>query len=40
VVPDGGERLGVAVAHYGQVFPHTIIRRLRDAVLVRLEMLP
>ena len=40
VVPEGGERLALAVAHYGHVFPHTIIRRLRDAVLARLDVLP
>lgn len=40
VVPEGGERLAVAVHHYGQVFPHTIIRRLRDAVLARLDSQP
>ena len=33
VVPDGGERLVLATAHFGQMFPHATIRRLRDAVL-------
>jgi hypothetical protein len=37
VVPEGGERLALTVAHYGQVFPHATIRRLRDAVLARLD---
>lgn len=36
VVPVGGERLALTVAHYGQVFPSSTIRRLRDAVLERL----
>jgi hypothetical protein len=35
VVPAGGERLALAIAHYGRVFPSTTIRRLRDAVLAR-----
>ena len=35
VVPDGGERLMLATAHYGQLFPFTSIRRLRDAILQR-----
>jgi len=33
VVPEGGERLALATAHYGQVFPDSTIRRLRDAIL-------
>jgi hypothetical protein len=37
LVPDGGERLVLATAHYGQVFPHATIRRLRDAILERQE---
>jgi len=40
VVPEGGERLGLAVAHYGQVFPRTTIRRLRDAIRARQESEP
>ena len=40
VVPEGGERLALTVAHYGDVFPTTIIRRLRDAVLARLDGVP
>ena len=40
VVPDGGERLVLATAHYGQLFPHATIRRLRDAVLERQGTLP
>jgi hypothetical protein len=35
VVPEGGERMALATAHYGQVFPQTTIRRLRDAILER-----
>jgi hypothetical protein len=35
VVPDGGERLRLATAHYAQLFPDATIRRLRDAVLER-----
>ena len=35
VVPDGGERLVLATAHYGQLFPRATIRRLRDAILQR-----
>jgi hypothetical protein len=35
VVPDGSERLVLATAHYGQVFPQASIRGLRDAVLER-----
>jgi hypothetical protein len=34
-VPEGGERLALATAHYGQVFPDTTIRRLRGAILKR-----
>jgi hypothetical protein len=37
VVPDGGERLVLTTAHYGQVFPDATIRRLRDAILRRQE---
>jgi hypothetical protein len=33
VVPDGGERLAVAVAHYGMLFPPVTIRKLRDELL-------
>jgi hypothetical protein len=33
VVPEGGERLALATAHYRQVFPHATIRRLRDAIV-------
>jgi hypothetical protein len=40
VVPDGGERLVLATAHYGQVFPQASIRRLRDAVLQRQRTAP
>ena len=40
VVPEGGERLALAVAHYEHVFPRATVRRLRDAVLVRLEAQP
>ena len=40
VVPDGGERLVLATAHYGQLFPHATIRRLRDAVLERQGTVP
>jgi hypothetical protein len=40
VVPDGGERLVLATAHYGQVFPQASIRRLRDAVLERRRTVP
>ena len=40
VVPVGGERLALAVAHYGQVFPKATIRRLRDAVLARQDSVP
>ncbi len=40
VVPDGGERLVLATAHYGQLFPHATIRRLRDAILERQGTLP
>ena len=40
VVPEGGERLALTVAHYGDVFPTTIIRRLRDSVLARLDGVP
>ena len=35
VVPEGGERLALAAAHYGQVFPDATIRRLREAILER-----
>jgi hypothetical protein len=35
VVPEGGERLVLATVHYGQVFPHPTIRRLRDAIRER-----
>lgn len=35
VVPEGAERVALATAHYGQVFPHTTVRRLRDAILER-----
>lgn len=34
-VPEGGERLALAIAHYGQVFPAATIRQLRDAILAR-----
>ncbi len=34
-VPDGGERLALVILHYGQVFPPSTVRRLRDAVLAR-----
>jgi hypothetical protein len=37
VVPEGGERLALAIAHYGQVFPDATIRRLREAILARRE---
>ena len=40
VVPDGGERLVLATAHYGQVFPQASIRRLRDAILERRRTVP
>ena len=40
VVPDGGERLVLATAHYGLVFPHATIRRLRDAILERQGAVP
>jgi len=40
VVPEGGERLALTIAHYGEVFPTAIIRRLRDAVLARQEGAP
>jgi hypothetical protein len=40
IVADGGERLTLATAHYGQVFPHATIRRLRDAVLARQRATP
>ena len=40
VVPEGGERLAVTIAHYGEVFPTATIRRLRDAVLARLDAAP
>ncbi len=33
VVPEGGERLAVAVAHYGQLFSPPSIRELRDEML-------
>jgi len=35
VVPEGGERLMLVTAHYGQLFPDATIRRLRDAILGR-----
>jgi hypothetical protein len=34
-VPEGAERLALATAHYGQLFPHATIRRLRDAIRER-----
>lgn len=40
VVPDGGERLMLATAHYGQVFSQESIRQLRDAVLERRRAVP
>ena len=40
VVPEGGERLALAVAHYGKVFPSATVRRLRDAVLARRDGVP
>jgi hypothetical protein len=40
VVPDGGERLALTIAHYGAVFPTSSIRRLRDAVLARRDGAP
>lgn len=40
VVPEGGERLALAITHYGQVFPSTTIRRLRDSVLARQDSAP
>lgn len=35
VVPEGGERLALTTAHYGQVFPDATIRRLREAIIER-----
>lgn len=35
-VAEGGERVGVAVAHYAQVFSESAIRQLRDELLVLL----
>jgi hypothetical protein len=40
VVPEGGERLSLATAHYSQVFPDKTIRRLRDAILERQGPVP
>jgi hypothetical protein len=40
VVPEGGERLALATAHYGQLFPDATIRRLRDAIIERHGVAP
>jgi hypothetical protein len=40
VVPEGGERMALATAHYSHVFPETTIRRLRDAIVEREGAVP
>jgi len=33
VVPEGGERLAIAVKHYAQFFPPVAVRELKDQML-------